>query len=144
MEIKNTDYNIKSSFGMAKENNKKLTNEEKMNILIPKCMEVLDNIAEREVPENGKFIRVYVNFDIPGTPNEGILAITHDDKNPKDMRVLSLGVHHKNSDRMISNFLKTGTKKEISDLLKDRDNFSRLIEMTNHLSDRTDDYYSSL
>lgn len=120
------------------------TKEEKIKMLIPVCKQVLSDIAEREVPENGKFLKVYVDFPIPETMNEGILTIEHDEKDPKNLRRLSLGVHHQSKDRLFSNHLLTGTKKEIIDYLKDSSNQDKLIEFVSSLSDKNDEYYSSL
>ena len=76
--------------------------------------------------------------------NKGLFYITHSAENPKDQRVLSVGVHHKNSDRMTSNILLKGTKEEILAYLKSEENTQTLIDTINHLSDKTDEYYSSL
>lgn len=121
-----------------------LNKDEKMKILVPTTKEVLTDIAEKEVPENGQFRKVFVSFDIPNSTNEAKLIIEQDETEPKTQRRLSVGVHHQNSDRLISNYLLKGTKKEIIDFLKDDNNNQEIIDAVNILSSKTDDYYSSL
>lgn len=143
-KINNNQNYINSFHGSNKDKPVMLNKDERMKILIPECKKVLSDIAQREVPENGKFMRVYVDFEIPETMNKGIFTIEHDEKDPNKLRTLSLGVHHQNRDKLFSNYLLTGTKQEILDYLKDSANQDKLIETVNHLSEKTDDYYSSL
>lgn len=114
------------------------------SMVFPKVCELLNDTAEREVPENGMFRRVLVAYDIPDSQtNEGFLDIAHHPKD-KDKRVLSSNVHHKNSDRIFSNIIKIGTKKEIIDYLKNDKNHEELINSALELSQKADEYYSSL
>ena len=81
---------------------------------------------------------------MPCTNNLGVLEIGYDSKDPINKRYLSVGVHHKNSDRMEFSLIMTGTKQEILDRLKSKDDVEELAQTVKELSDRTDDYYSSL
>ncbi len=137
------NYNI-PFFGKKEDKPIMLDKTAKLNILVPKTKEVLCDIAEREVPENGQFRKVYVTFDVPETNNQAVLSIEHDAVEPKNQRRLSIGVHNKNSDRIISNFLKKGSKSEILEYLKDNGNMEQIIEAVNKLSNKTDDYNSTL
>lgn len=145
MDVNNNYNNYKTSFsGVEKKETKMFDKNRAMNVLMTSCKEGLYNEAERNVPENGIFGKVSVAFIIPKSNNEGLFYVTHSAENPKDQRVLSVGVHHKNSDRMTSNILLTGTKEEILEYLKSEENTQALIDTVNHLSDKTDEYYSSL
>ncbi len=117
---------------------------QKLIFVLEKCKELLCEAAQRRMPENGKFSKFSIEFEVPETDNHGVLTIDFDANNPRDGRILSVGVHHKNSDRLISNILLTGTKKEILDKLASSEDMDELIEIVSHLSDKTDDYYSSL
>ena len=145
MEVNNNFNNYKTSFGKVEKKEAKMFDKnEAMNVLIESCKEGLCNAAELKVPENGIFGKVSVAFVIPETNNKGLFYITHSSENPKDQRILSVGVHHKNSDRMISNILLKGTKEEILAYLKSEENTQLLMDVVEHLSNKTDEYYSSL
>lgn len=145
MDINNNFNNYKASFsGIEKKENKMFDKNKAMNILMTSCKEGLYNAAERKVPQNGIFSKISVAFEIPKSNNEGLLYITHSAEDPKTQRVLSVGVHHKNSDRMISNILLKGTKEEILANLSSKENTQELVNIVNHLSDKTDEYYASL
>lgn len=145
MDINSNFNNYKTSFsGVEKKENKMFDKNEAMNVLMTSCKDGLYNAAEKRVPENGIFGKVSLAFIIPQSDNKGLFYITHSAENPKDQRVLSVGVHHKNSDRMTSNILLKGTKEEILTYLKSEENTQTLIDTINHLSDKTDEYYSSL
>lgn len=116
----------------------------KMNKLVPKTKEVLSEIAKREVPENGSFQKVFVFFDIPETSNRAMLYIEPDATDSKTKRTLSVGVHHKDRDRLTSNFLVNGSNEDIQKFLADETNSAQIIEAINTLSEKTDNFYSSL
>ena len=145
MDINNNFNNYKTSFnGITKKEQDMSEHNEDMTLLMNGCKEFLHKEAERKVPENGIFGKVSVEFVIPDSSNEGLFYINHSAENPKDQRVLSVGVHHKNSDRMTSNILLKGTKEEILSYLKSEENTQTLIDTVEHLSNKTDEYYSSL
>ena len=81
------------------------TKDEKLTVVLEKCKELLFEAAQLRMPENGKFSKFSIEFEIPQTNNQGVLTIDFDANDPKNMRLLTLGVHHKNSDRLISNIL---------------------------------------
>ena len=67
MEI-NNHFNQYNSNNIKKENKVKPMSDEQVNFeyrVFPKVCEVLSEIAEQRVPENGIFSRVFVAFDIP-------------------------------------------------------------------------------
>ncbi len=139
----NNSNNI-SFNGIGKGQAKVSEKESTTDILISKSREYLAQRAEREVPENGMFTRLFVAFDIPETQNEAIIAIEHDEKEPKTQRRLSIGVHNQYSDRMFSNYVLKGTKQEIIDYLNNKENQESIKTTVSSLSSKVDDYYSSL
>ncbi len=145
MNINNNYNNYNSSFsGIDKDKIPMLSDDEKTNLLIEKSRDILYQRAEREVPENGKFRKIFVAFDIPQTQNEALITIEHDAIDPKTNRRLSVGVHRQNSDRITSNYIFKGPKKEVLDYLKNNDNQNELYKIVTDLSKSVDDYYSSL
>ena len=145
MKINNTQHNINNNFrSLTKDSKPVLSYDEKMNILVPKTKEVLVETAEKQVPENGLFRKVFVSFAVPDTDNKALLGIEYDETEPKTQRRLFVGVHHNNSDRLTRNYLLKGTKTEILEYLKDDSNQQNIIDSVNTLSKKTDEYYSSL
>ena len=57
-----------------------------------------------------------------------------------------MGVHHKNSDVLISNYLFKGTKKEVLEYIKtlSGERLNELTEVIKELSEESDKYHSSL
>lgn len=145
MNVNNHNNNYNTSFkSTSGENKMPLDKEAKMNILMDVCKKDLLEEGERMIPENGKFSKVIIGYYVPETNNMGMLRVEHNPKDPKTQRILSIGVYHKNSDRVISNILKVGTKKEILDYVKSKESTQIFIDTTNALSDKTDEYYASL
>lgn len=142
----NNNYNQYNSSALEiKKDKASMSNKDKTTkLLVEKGMGILHKRAEREVPENGKFTRIFVAFDIPETQNEAIMAIEHDATNPKDMRRISVGVHRLHSPRLESKYIFKGTKKEVLDFVKDKENLDKLFLSVNDLSNSVNDYYSSL
>ncbi len=145
MNINNNNNQINTSFsGLLKKDLNKMTKDEKMDILVEKASNLLVQRAEREVPDNGKFSRIFVAFDIPDTQNEALISFEHDEIEPKDMRRLSIGVHRANSDRITSKYIVKGTKKELIEYLKKTEFKKEFTDTVNSLSHSVDNYYSSL
>ena len=113
-----------------------LSKEEKMDILVPKCSDLLTKRAEREVPENGKFRRIFVAFEIPETQNETLFSIEPDAKDFKDeiqpRYVFRLDIKDKTEEEIMAGFhqkwrynirlagrkgvtVKDGTKEDLKD-----------------------------
>ena len=141
----NNNHQYQSKYqGLSKGKIAMLSKEEKMQILIPKGTDFLMQRIEKEVPENGKFKKLSVSFDIPDTQNKAQFIVEADGKDFKDQRRVSIGVHHKNSDRVISNYMFKGTKQEVLAYLNNPENFEDFTKTVNELSTAVDDYYASL
>lgn len=144
MNVNNNINQYNSSFSGIKKDKTSMTKDEKTMFLLEKGMGVLHDRAEREVPENGKFTRLFIAFKVPETQNEAIVAIEHDALNPKDSRRVSVGVHRECSPRLESKYIFKGTKKEVLDFVKNEETIDKLFSSVNDLSNSVDDYYSSL
>ena len=145
MEINNYFNKFNTNFSKTDKGSAKMyTYDEKMNILVQKTKEVLADNAEKQVPENGLFRKVFVSFDVPDSDNTAMIGVEYDEDEPKTQRRLFVGVHHTNSDRLTRNYLLKGTKEEILAFLKDTSNQEDIIKTVNHLSQKTNEYYSSL
>jgi hypothetical protein len=81
---------------------------------------------------------------VPETNNQALMIVEQNSKEPKTQRNLLIGVRHKNRDRLTSNLLEVGTKQDILEYLKKEDNTQEIIDSVNHLSEKTDDFYSQL
>ncbi len=145
MDINNNLNNYNNSIDFGKKGKPvKVDRSIRMNVLATKVKEILLEQSERRIPENGKFGKVSMGFYVPDSDNMGILYAEYDPKDPKTQRILSVGVYHKNSDRITSNIVAKGTKKEILEYLKSQDNNEELIKTIDDLSAATDEYYASL
>ena len=145
MNINNNTNNYNTSFKSIN-GDKPMTfdNNALMNTLMSKCKELLVEKGERQIPENGKFLKFSIGFEIPNSDNMGMFVVDYDPDEPKDKRILSVGVHHKNSDRLTSNIIAIGTKKEILEYLKTDNNTQSLVDIVDNLSEKTSEYYNSL
>ena len=118
----------------------KLTDDEKLDRLIDGVQKYIAENGERQIPENGKFsTRVGLFFDIPGTENEAVLSVFHDEVDPKTQRRFSVGVRRRNTDKITSEFLAKGTKKEILDYVKNKENYPAIKKTVLELSKHVDE-----
>ena len=139
--ITGVKYNNTIFTGLKKENPKMQNKEEQTEFVIGVVLEAMAKRIEYEVPENGKFNKLSVSCNVPETSNKAMLAIECDALEPKNSRRLSVGVRRKTSDRVISNYILKGTKKEILDYVKNPDNREEIIKTVNNLSESVDNYY---
>ena len=146
MNVNNNNLNINNASFKSNSGEKPMTFERNtlMNTLMTKCKEELSSIGELQLPENGKFLRLSLGFEIPQSDNMGMFIVDYDPDEPRNKRILSVGVHHKNSDRMVSNIVANGTKKEILEYIKSQENTQELVDLVDELSKKTDDFHNSL
>ena len=104
---------------------------------------ILAKKAQFEVPENGKFAKVGIIFNIPNTQNLAHYNIEYDELEPTNIRRFSIGATRKGSDRLTNAYLIKGTKQESVDFLKNEENNHKIQETLNQVSQETDDYFSS-
>lgn len=135
------NYNMPFYGTQQKETALNNTSDNDIKALINKCVDVIKDSAERMVPENNKFRKFFVAFDVPDTRHEAIISISHDELDPKDKRRLAVEVHHANSDKFYSQYLFKGTKKEIIDFIADKNNQKEIYDSVKELSKSVDDDY---
>ena len=92
--------------------NRKMTNEEKLDILVTKMLEYLKNQVN-SLPEQGRFEHHSVSMTYPGTTCDGYLIYECDltDSSQRGRR-LRASMCRQGSDRMISHYLFKGSKAE--------------------------------
>ena len=137
MEI-NKYNNIKPFMGadMNKENKK---NENRgIEKLIDKCADVLKEEAERRVPENNKFSRVFAAFNVPDANYEAFISISHDELEPKNTRRISVEIGRVNSDRNYMQYIFKGTKKEILEFLAGAESRKSILKSAAELMEAAD------
>jgi len=138
-EIKNlNNYNPIFSGGNNKEMPKRELNTAE---LAEKCTELLKDAAERQVPENDKFRKLFAAFYIPNSQFEVWISASHDEIQPKNMRRISVEVHHKNSDKFFSQYIYKGTKKEILNFLGSKNSQKTILEAVEQLHKRAEEDY---
>ena len=145
-QINNFDNssNAISFNGVKKQEGVNLSRNEVMKNLVGDANDIFVEEIKQYVPENGKFRPVTFECNIPGTQNIFFYKVEYDSKNHQTGRRFSVNVRHQNSDRLLSTYITKGTKAEIMEFLKDKNNHEKIIETMQKLSDSTDDYYNSL
>ena len=113
-------------------------NDEALNSMTKTSLTLLHERSEREVPENGNFTLVGAIFNIPSSDNQALLSVGHDETDPKTQRLFRVGVRHKHSDKITSHILKSGTKQEILDYLKNPENIEAVKKSVLELSEFVD------
>lgn len=112
------------------------THEQKMNQLFQKVAEVLTEHAQAKVPETGSFRKVAVDAEIGDEDWESTLGIEESYLSETERRV-TLGVHKKDSDRLVSNYLFKGSKQEVLTWLESPEGLTQIIEACDHLIVKT-------
>ncbi len=143
-KINNTNLNKTAQSNLNKGNSPMPDRDEIIKKLTNMAVSYLKDVSERAVPENGKFTNSFVTIELPESQNIALISIEPSAKEPKTQRILLVGVRNKYSDRIFSNYMFTGTKKEVLDYIDGGKNNSEIIESINTLSKKADDFYSSL
>lgn len=140
-----TNFNkVNFSFSGINKDSKQMNAQERMEKIAINCQKAIDNLADRNIPENGKFEKFNIAFDVPETNYQGLITVEADRKMPENQRRLSVRIHNKHSDRFFTNYLFKGVKKEIIDYTQTEDFTKSLLSSVNQLVKSADDYYSSL
>lgn len=92
---------------------KELTNEEKINILIPKAMSVLCDMVEQRMPEEGQFQKFFVSFEYPGTKCEALLWIEPNLTGRGGNGRVTTAMREVGSDRVVQHYMTVGNKTDI-------------------------------
>ncbi len=105
---------------------KELTNEEKLNILIPKAMSVLCDMVEQRMPEEGQFQKFFVSFEYPGTKCEALLWMEPNLTGRGGNGRVTTAMHEVGSDRVVQHYTMVGNKTDIVRWLQCSGNASQL------------------
>ena len=142
----NNNYNnYSASFsGVRKEMGKMPDKDTVLKKIVTTSNGMLASAAEKQLPENGKFKPITIEYKIPDTMNMAKIGIEYDENEPKSMRRLTVGVHHQNADRLISNYVFKGDKNQVIEYLNNADNAPDFVNTIKELSEKTDNYYSNL
>lgn len=111
------------------------TRNQTLNELYQAVAEHLAKEARNHVPETGRFQKYTVEGHIKGEKIRGILGIEEGYKSDSD-RCVSLGVHWDDDDRLLSNFLFTGTKQEVLEWLESQDGQRQIMNAYMHLEEK--------
>ena len=98
----------------------------KEELLIQKCIEVLRDKLENDIPAEGKFNKVCVFFSYPDTNNEALLWI----ENGSNSRYLCVGMRETGSDKVAYHYFAKGSNSEIDACLS---NDEIIVEIHNDL-----------
>lgn len=90
-----------------------LTDEQKLDILIPKGMAVLREHVRQKMPETGRFQRVFVIFAYPGTGYEALLWVEHNVSEQGGNGRLTAAMREAGSDKVVQHYITKGTKDEL-------------------------------
>lgn len=106
-----------------------------VNKLYPAVAERLAEKAQDHVPESGRFQKYTIAGHFTGENIRGILGIEEGYQSDSS-RCVSLGVCCYGDDRMVSNFLFTGTKQEVLEWLKSPEGQQEIVNAYIHLEDK--------
>ena len=106
-----------------------------VNKLYRAVAERLAENARDYVPETGHFKKYTVSGHLTGDAVRGILGIDESFKSDSS-RCVSLGVYCDGDDRMVSNFLFTGTKQKILEWLKSPEGQQVIVDAYIHLEEK--------
>lgn len=136
----NTPLNFKGTQKVALDN---LSDNDKTKLAAKSAVNYLKENIERTVPENGEFSKraAAVAFKIEGTQNFAKLSVEHSPTNPKNERVVLLSVFRQGSDKLFSNYILDGTKKDIVEYFKNDKLSEQVYETAQGLSDKVDKHY---
>ena len=115
------------------------SSEELFCFLVGRVAEVIADRIKDEVPNSGDFSPLSVSFVIPGTDKKGCMYIEPSLTASSEFRRLAVAVRHKDSDRMITNYLFHGTNENIIEYLHREQIVDELLPCFLKLSERIDD-----
>lgn len=116
---------------------KKLTFDEKMDLLVGKVLELLSGFVEKAA--DGAPFRQYVTMDIPDWPHEDEALV---EVYTSDQWRLRVGVHREGSDRFSWHFLDAGPRAYILERLGAPETHASVRQSILELTKSVDDWYA--
>lgn len=117
-----------------------LSNKQKLDILIPKGLRLLAERTEKEVPDSGRFTPISVSFDYPGSNYAAYLRVEPSARGDGTERCLRSFMKESGSDKAVSHYLYTGTKKQLLTWLKDKSREKELRKSYAELKESVDNF----
>lgn len=120
---------------------KALTDRQKLDILVPKTMSTLCDMAQQRMPEKGVFQKFFVTFDYPGTAHKGLLWIEPNLTGQAGNGRVTAAMRCSDSDKVVQHYMTVGDKAEITAWLACPDNIALLqadYEQLKQAADRLD------
>ncbi len=111
---------------MKSVNKNKLTDAQKLDILIPKGMALLSDCVRQKMPETGRFQRILVIFDYPGTGYQALLWVEHNVSEQGGNGRLTAGMREAGCDKVVQHYIAKGTKEDLIQWLSTPDNGEEL------------------
>lgn len=96
----------------------KMSNEEQLKLLTKYSLEAVCGRIAGEIPAEGSFKPVILQFDIPGTSDWAQIVVVHHAGSPVRERSLQLRAGQMRDDWQYTCFLESGTNGELCDYLK--------------------------
>ncbi|MBE6617946.1 MAG: hypothetical protein E7627_08425 [Ruminococcaceae bacterium] len=108
----------------------------KEELLIKKCIEVLREKLDKDIPEEGKFPKATVLFSYPGTGNEALLWI----EDGFVSRYFCVGMREKGSDKVAYHYYAKGSNSDIDACLSDEGIVIEIHNDLEHLKETVDNF----
>lgn len=114
------------------------TSREKQILVLEKVAEEMVKHLKTAVPPSGIFRPYGFRFEIYGTKNMGMMQVEY--KSGQE-RMVQLGVFRKDTDRLFSHFLPSGTNAQLIAYFEEPANVEQWMESIRHLSEKADGYW---
>lgn len=124
---------------MVAERNISMTREEQIFKLFEAVAELLVKKARELVPETGSFQKVCIEGHYSGTDCHSYLSIENSHRSETERQV-TLGVFREGYDKLVSNYLYTGTRQEVLSWLESREGLKQIIKAYEHLEEKAKDW----
>lgn len=105
---------------------KELSSKGKLDILVPKVMSVLCDMARQRMPDKGVFQKFFVTFDYPGTAYQGMLWVEPNLTGQGGTGRVTSAMRQAASDKVVQHYMMVGNKAEIMAWLTCSDNVELL------------------
>ena len=139
--IKNTNINFKG-YDMSSKEIKPINQNidvERLKDFNGRALNKIVDDCEYQVAENGKCAPYIFYLNDSHAQNRVRYAVEYDPNEPKEQRILSIGVSKLYNDKMVQEFVFKGTKKEILEYLKSQDSKDEIYQAILRLSNKIEE-----
>ena len=110
-----------------------MSDAEKKIKLVDKGMAMLAEFIAKKVPESGCFDTINLNADYPGTDYKMMFSVEDSGYSKPSGRCIKASMRRKDSDRLVSHYLYSGTNAQLITWLKNTDNAEHFLNSFEHL-----------